>query len=98
MLLLFGVDTISVIVNSLILKKLTDINLFQEFCRIMKKYWFFIAVRFGFSMCTQYATKDINLGLDSTGEFEWITKEGRIQFISNSTELSEEEKTQLLYE
>ena len=98
MLLLFGVDTLSVIVNSLILRELTDIDLLQEFCRIMKKYWFFIAVRFANSMCTQYATKDINLGLDSTGEFEWITKEGRLQFISNATELSEEEKAKLLLE
>ena len=98
MLLLFGVDTISVIVNSLILKTLADIDLFQEFCRIMKNYWFVFAVRFGQIMCTQYATKDINLGMDFTGEFEWITKEGRLQLIVNSTELSEEEKAQLLLE
>ena len=98
MLLLFGVDAFSVIVNSLILRKLTDINLFQELCRIMKKYWFFIAVTFGQSMCVNYATKDINLGFDSTGEFEWITKKGRLQFISNSTEISEEEKAHLMLE
>ena len=49
-------------------------------------------------MFVQYANRDINLGLDTTGEFGWITKEGRIQLIINSTDLSQEEKDLLLWE
>ena len=96
MLLLFVVDTISVMINSFILGKLTDVNLFQEFCLILKKYWIFIAIRMGANMCVQYSTNDINLGMDSTGDFEWITNKGRFQLISNSTDLSEEEKAMLV--
>ena len=98
MLILFGVDTISVIVNAIILKKYTDVNLLREFCLILKRYWLFMAIKFGSSMFVNYASRDINFGMDSTGEFGWITKEGRIQLILNSTDLSEEEKSLLLWE
>ena len=43
-----------------------------------------------------FATKDINLGMDSTGEFNWITNNGRIKLINGSIELSDEERTLLL--
>ena len=96
MLLLFSVDTLSMIINSIGLSILTDVKLFKECCFIMKRYWLFMALRFALSVCNQYATNDINLGIDSTGQWEWITKEGRYRLIQNSTELSEEERSILL--
>ena len=96
MLVLFGVDAFSLLVNSFILSTLTNITLFRECCRIMKKYWHFIAVRFSFKMMEMFLTKDINLGMDITGEWNWITNDGRISLISNSTDLSNEEKFLLL--
>ena len=96
MLLLFSVDTLSMILNSFGLSILTDVKLLKECCYIMKKYWLFMALRFALSVCNQYATNDINLGIDSTGQWEWITKEGRFRLIQNSTELSEEERSILL--
>ena len=96
MLFLFGVDAISMLVNSLILLTLVNVNLFRECCRIMKKYWHFIAVKFAMKMMVAFATKDINLGMDSSGEWNWITNDGRISMISNSTDLSNEEKSLLL--
>ena len=96
MVLLFGVDVLSLLINYFILSTLTNVTLFSEFCRIMKKYWQFIAVHFALNMMTMFLTKDINLGMDSTGKFNWITNEGRIKFINESTDLSYEEKSLLL--
>ena len=96
MLLLFGVDALSMLVNSLILSTLANVNLYRECCRIMKKYWYFITIQFAFKMIASFATKDINLGMDSTGEWNWITNDGRISLINNSTDLSNEEKSLLL--
>ena len=96
MSLLFVVDVLCVILNSLILLKITDVNLYQEIGEIMKKYWFFIAVKYAMNMSSHFASKDINLGMDATGEFGWITNEGRFQYIGNSTDLSEGEKAELL--
>ena len=47
-------------------------------------------------MIVMFATKDINLGMDSTGEWNWITNDGRVSFINGSTDLSNEEKALLL--
>ena len=33
-----------------------------------------MALRFALSVCNQYATNDINLGIDSTGQWEWIKR------------------------
>ena len=96
MLLLFWVDFFSMIVNSFILQRLADVNLYHEFCLTMKKYWFFMALAFGLNVNGNYLLNDINLGMDSTGDFGWITKEGRNQLIANSTDLSTEEKAKLL--
>ena len=96
MLILFGVDTLSVLVNSFILATFTNVSLFKEFCRMMKTYWHFIAVKFAMSMMIMFVTKDINLGMDSTGKWDWITNDGRINLINNSIDLSYEEKSQLL--
>ena len=96
MFLLFGVDVFSVLVNSFILTTLTSVNLFREFCRIIKEYWYFIAIQLAVKMMVYFATRDINLGMDSTGEWDWITNDGRISLIYNSTDLSNEEKSLLL--
>ena len=96
MLLLFGVDALSVLVNSFILSTLMSVSLFQECCRIMKRYWHFIAAKFALNMITLFAARDVNLGMDSTGEWNWITNVGRIDLINNSTDLPIEEKSLLL--
>ena len=57
-----------------------------------------MAVKFATKMCTWFATKDINFGMDSTGNWDWITDDGRVQLISNSNDLSDEEKTAFLFQ
>ena len=96
MLLLFGVDAFSVLVNSFLLSILANVKFYRECCRIMKKYWHLMAVQFSIKMMVAFATKDINLGMDPTGEWNWITNDGRISLINNSIDLSNEEKYLLL--
>ena len=96
MLLLFGFDALCVLVNSFILSSLTDVSLLRECCRILKRYWHFISVKFTLKLILIFATKDINLGMDSTGKWNWITNEGRVRLINGSTVVSNEEKALLL--
>ena len=70
MSLLFGVDTLCIFLNSLILLKFTDVKLYQNFCEILKKYWPFMAIKFALNLCGYFAANDINFGMDSTGKIE----------------------------
>ena len=96
MFLLLGVDILSVLVNFFILSATASVDLFREICRIMKSYWHFIAVKFAEKMCLMFLIRDINLGMDTTGAFNWITNNGRTILINGSTDLSHEEKFMLL--
>ena len=87
MLLLFGIDIVSMIVNSQILLKLTDVNLYEKACDTLKSYWPLMAVKFALYSFTHFATKDINLGMDTSGGLGWTTQEGRIQFMSEQPSL-----------
>ena len=96
MTLLFGVDVLSTLINSFTLSALTKVNLFYELYRITKRYWHFIAIKFSLQMFIMLAQKDINMGMDKTGEYNWISTDGRIKLINGSTDLSYEEKFLLL--
>ena len=98
MLLLFGMDTFCLTINALILWRWTNVSLNQELGKTVKKFWLFMAINFAISMCFNYGLNDINCGMDSTGQWLWITKEGRFQFINDSTDISEEEKAIILSE
>ena len=96
MILLFGFDVFSTLINSLVLSISTNVKLLREFCSIMKRYWHFFAIKYASNILLMFATKDINLGMDMTGEFNWITNDGRIKLINGSTDFSYEEKFLLL--
>ena len=70
MLLLIGVDTLITLVNSFILSAFANVNLFREFCRIMKRYWNLIAVKFALKLFI-FASKDINLGITVEAQLYW---------------------------
>ena len=88
---LFSVDTIGAIINAICLWKLTNLNMFKEFAGVIKKYWYFLV--FNLSVNLNFYMRDVNLGIDSSGKFEWITSEGRLNLILNSTDLTNEEKS-----
>ena len=96
MILLFGFDIFSTLINSFVLSISTNIKLLREFCSIMKRYWHFFAIKYASNILLMFVIKDINLGMDTTGEFNWITNDGRIELINGSTDLSYEEKSVLL--
>ena len=73
-----------------------NVNMIEEFCRVLTKYWFMIAVPLELSMSLYFATKDVNLGIDETHAYLWIRNEGRQQLINSSNDLTEIEKTMLL--
>ena len=90
---LFGVDCLSVILNGIILAKFGNVNLLQEFCKALKKCWMILAIVLAHNIAGYFALNDLNSANDMTNEFEWITLEGRIRMIQNSTYLSDEEKS-----
>ena len=93
---LFGVDCLSVAANGYWLWKSTKINLIQELCRLLEKYWIFIAMKLVHDSSVYFIRNDINLAADLTLRFEWITDDGWTGFIRNSTQLSNEDKNLLL--
>ena len=96
MLILFGVDTVSVVINSICLWKVMNISMIQEFYEVLIKYWFFMAIKLTFSVTNYFASNDINFGGDASGKFDWITSEGWANLICNSTDLTDNEKSLLL--
>ena len=87
---------VALLVNAIWLWIVAKIDIFQEFSRIFKNYWFFMAIGFANRFFVHFFANDINFGMDRTLRFEWITEEGKFQFIQNSTELTNEEKAFLL--
>ena len=53
-------------------------------------------MRLGLNISGYYYILDINMGMDTSKNFNWITSEGRDIVILNSTELTYEEKSMLL--
>ena len=95
-LLLFGVDCISVVLNMAILKLYGNVDPLQEFSKVMKTYWMLFALQLANTISIYFGFNDINYAMDMTGEFSWITREGRLKFISNSSDLSDYEKASIL--
>ena len=96
MYLLFLIDTICAIINSVWIWKATNINMIQQYARVIRKYWYFMAMKLSYMMFSHFVANDVNLGVDTTFKFEWITPEGRVNLLYNSTELTYDEKSMIL--
>ena len=96
MYLLFSVDTICAIINAVWIWKATNMNMIQQFGIVMRKYWHFMALKLTYMMFCHFVTNDVNLGVDTSGKFEWITPEGRLNLLYNSTEISYDQKSMIL--
>ena len=64
--------------------------IFQEFCRVLRRYWYFQAIALGLNMTAYFASTDINLGVDGTQSFKWISHEGWIHLFYNSNNFTEQ--------
>ena len=65
----------------------------QEYCEVLAKYWLFMVVRLSYLISIYFASNDVNYGLDAKGGFKWITHEGRLNLIQNTTYRDEEERS-----
>ena len=96
MVILFIFDAISVVVTSLCLWKVVNINMFEQFCDAMNKFGLYLLIKIGLYLSGYFGGLDVNFGGDGTRNFDWITDDGRIRLINNSTHLLETEKLLLL--
>ena len=96
MLILFAIDTLSVVINSYLIWKFTNVNMVQSFCRVLSKYWFMLAMTLGMSMIKLFSGKDINFGSDKSKRYFWASHDGWVELVENSTDLTEVEKFRLL--
>ena len=70
---LFAVDTMCLFLNSIIAWIFCKINLFDEFCMVMNKYWYIMALKMISVIYQYYFFLDVNLAFDNTLKFDWIT-------------------------
>ena len=96
MSILFGFDTLSVLINCLCIWKAMNINMMSKFCQVLSKYWYVIAIILPLPLTAYIATLDVNFGVDDTQSFQWITNEGWINLVNASTVLNNQEKTELI--
>ena len=94
--ILFGIDSLSVMINTFVLSKFGSVNLKEEFCEAMKKYWLFLTIQLGNTLTVYFGHNDISMGTDMTMKFSWISTTGRLRFIYNATDLNHDEKAVLL--
>ena len=93
---MFSIDLFSIICTSAVLWIFCKINFFLELCKVMKKYWFILAMKIAVNAQVFYLTKDINLGMDATLRFGWLYEEGRKELILNTPGLDSKEMDILL--
>ena len=95
MSLMFSFDVFVMAISQLFLWYFCNLNLFQAYCNMMDKYWMLFMVKLP-AIAMNFGTRDINFGLDYSGDFLWITNDSRLSIICNSAEISDREKSDLL--
>ena len=85
MALMFSVDMLATIVTCIVLYLFCRINLFQEFCNAMKKYWMILMIRIPL-IVANFAYNDVNAAMDFTFKFTWTAADGR-NSLTNATNI-----------
>jgi len=85
MLWLFTIDLISLALNAFIIWTNCNVNLFNEICNFMQKYWFVVAWKLSSNAYGYFLNNDINVGSDITLKFDWIATDEDYNIISNIT-------------
>ena len=68
----------------------------HEFCRILRKYWFFMVIKLISIGTTYLASLDVNWGGDTSGKNQWVEQEEWRSLINATKYLTDDEKTALL--
>lgn len=92
---LLVIDLIAMILSAGCLYHFCRINLFQEFCFVLKSYWWMMMIQLSL-IAGQIGFNDINFALDFTGRHLWTSDEGRHHLINNTCDISDEERSMLL--
>ena len=87
MLCLFIMGIVCLALSSSILWIFSRVNLFEEFCSVMQKYWYILAMKLAYDIYLHFYVHDINFGNDTTREYNWITDAKNTSATSNSTEV-----------
>ena len=95
MIVLFVIDTLSAVVNSLYIWMIVNVNMIREFYRVLGKYWFFMAIFLASYVSIFFHGNDINFGMDSRRNFEWISNKGWRNLLNCSSDLTNEQKRDL---
>ena len=96
MSILFGVDLLSIMINSFCIWKAVKVDMISEFFRFLKSYWYMLALWLSSNMVAYFSSIDINMGNDATGSFQWISNDGWINLVNMSSVLGNEEKVELI--
>ena len=92
---MFSIDVIAMLLSAILLYFYGKINFFREFCIVMKKYWIILIVKLPV-IAMHFGYNDINLGMDYTMNFLWLTDDGRLKLIQDDSDLSVQEKSMLI--
>ena len=95
MVLMLSFDVFAMVISGIFLRYSCEIDLFQFFCNMMDEYLMVFMVKLPIIVMF-FGVRDVNFGFDYSGEYSWITDEGRFKMICNSCHISEEEKSLLL--
>ena len=96
MTILFGVDMLSFFITVICFWKIAKIDVLQEFCRMIGKYWYYMAIILAAITAVGIITTDINLGMDESQSYQWITNDGWINLVNQSIHLTNEEKAEVI--
>ena len=96
MVVLFAIDTLSAVVNSFFIWTIVKVNIIRELYRVLRKYWFFMAIKLAFNVATYFQGNDINFGHDNSRRFEWTSNEGWTNLVNRSNDLTDEQKRGLI--
>ena len=70
---LFAMDLICLLLNSIIVWTKCHINIFQEFCYVLQKYWPVLVLKLTYIMYYYFLLNDVNNAFDRTYEYSWLT-------------------------
>ena len=82
---LFVIDIICLFLNSSIIWIFSNVNMFNEFCAAMEKYWYIMALKLANNLYIYFLVHDVSCAMDFTREFSWITHHENVSQIANST-------------
>ena len=84
---MFTLDFFCLSLNAGILWFYSKTNIFVEFCSVLQEYWYIMALKLVNNIYFDFISNDVNLGVDLTFKFDWITRDEGFPKSSNLTDI-----------